>query len=179
MGLRAVAVAVYRVITSKKPVLIVKNEERSKSLKTLIKSVTDRVSTTLFGPEEKREGEGFTVTTEGDYKNDWKQFAGKEICMVEKETPVKNPGVDLMEETLENALGALAVRPTDRISRTVGRVVTSAEQLKARFELAKERGVPVKKAEVKQILKTTLRAKVERELLKHVLMIWGIDLDKK
>lgn len=174
MGLRAVAVALYRVMTSDNPVLVVQNEKRNESLEILIKATTKSVSTTLFGPEERREGPGFLVTTKEEYKENWKKFAGKEVCMVEQETTVKNPGVDLMEKTLNNALGTLAVTPIDRISRTIGRVVSTTEQIRARFE-GKEKG-EIDISNLKQTLKHTIGSKVERKLVKHVLEIWGIEV---
>lgn len=174
MGLRAVAVALYRVMTSDNVVLVVQNEKRATSLEILVKATTESVSTTLFGPEERREGAGFLVTTKEEYKENWKKFAGKEVCMVEQETTVKNPGVDLMEETLDNALGALAVTPIDRISRTVGRVVSTTEKLRVRFEGKEKEEIDV--SNVKQMLKHTIGSKVERKLVKHVLEIWGIEV---
>lgn len=177
MGLRGIAVALYRVITSEDPVLVVKNRKREESLESLVKSVTEKVSTTLFGPNEQREGSGFMITTEDEYKENWKKFAGKEICMVEEETTVKNPGVDLMEEALENALGTLAVSPIDRIRRVIGSVVTTTSQIRARFEIAEEKGEKVDKSEIRQILKTTLPNKASREFVKNVLKMWGKELD--
>lgn len=180
MGMRAVAVALYRIITTADSpedlVLVVENETRKKKLATLIKAITEPVSTTLFGSEEQRETLPFYTATEEEYKSDWERFAGKELCMVEKETTVTNPGVDLMENALKEALGTLALTPIDRLRRVVGSAVSSAIQIKAKIDVSNGNRKNGEKRMLQQILKTTLRNDVERNLVKRILEIWGIEV---
>ncbi|NIU85442.1 MAG: hypothetical protein GWN31_16855 [Candidatus Thorarchaeota archaeon] len=172
MGFRAVAVALYRVITSKNVVLIVETAQQTKNLEMLVGTVTKSLPAGFLGLILK-EDLPFIVTNVEEFKRNWTDFVGKEICMVEKETTVKNPGVDLMEQTLgdtlsfEVALGSKS--PSDnsirQIIQILRRITAAVKQSRINYagELPSE----------ENFSKQSLRTETERLLVKHISIMLG------
>lgn len=174
IGLRAVAVALYRVMTSENPVLVARNEERAKCLETLMGNLTEGVQARFLSSDAKKEEE-IPVISRKEYENNWQKYGGREICMVEEETTVKNPGVKKMMKILNDAQ-TTSNNFFDTLNRAIGRVVGAAEQIKVGMEVEEE--LPegeqlLKKYKVNGVLKHMLKKESERELVKHILILWG------
>lgn len=172
MGFRAVAVALYRVITSKNVVLIVETAQQAKNLEMLVGTVTKSLPADFLGLNLK-EDLPFIITSEEEFKRNWTDFVGKEICLVEKETTVKNPGVDLMEQTLgdilsfEVALGSKSPSdiPIRQIIQILRRITAAVKQSRINYagELTSE----------ENFSKQSLRTEKERLLVKHIFIMLG------
>lgn len=95
--------------------------------------------------------------------------------MVEEETTVKNPGVKQMAKILKEAQ-TTSDNFFDTLNRAIGRMIGAAEQIKVGMEIGDE--LPqgenlLRKYKVNEILKHMLKRKNERELVKHILILWG------
>ncbi|NIQ05344.1 MAG: hypothetical protein GWO20_06340 [Candidatus Korarchaeota archaeon] len=174
MGIRGVAVALYRVMSSEDPILVVKNEDWAKWLKILISGITEGVQARFLAPDAKKEDD-IQVISKKEYESKWQEYGGREICLVEEEKTVKNPGVELMEEILKDAQ-TTSNKFIDTINRAIGRMVGAAEQIKVGMELEEE--LPegkrlLEKFQVEKMLVHILKKENEQELVKHILILWG------
>lgn len=177
LGFKAVAVALYRVMTSEDPVLVVKNEKRVAALSRLTDAVTEGIQARFLAPQEKKEAD-VTIITENEYKTNWKQYAGREVCMVEEEVTVENPGVDLMVNTLQHAQDP-SVNLIDSLNRTIGRVTGAAQQVRFGMKRARKDGASLTSSDLDEILNQTLKREIERELVRHIIKLWGEKLKEK
>ncbi len=172
VGLRTVAVGLYRTITSKNPILILKDEQTAQLFKILLERLMkDGIHCVVYA--ETPTDPELNVLGEETYKQAWREFSGREICFVEEEQTVKNPGVDvLMELLVESQTKGYSKQQNvsdqfiDILHDTLYRITETASQTKDLMEELQK--APKRSARVKEVIKQNLKSKKEKDLVFHI-----------
>lgn len=183
LGLRTISVGLYRIMTTQDPILVLKDPQQAQLFKIIMDQLTSNTTFSASLPDTPLDSQ-LVVIGEKTYKQNWKKFSGRNICFVEEERTVKNPGVDLlMEMLLENyakAYSTQQILPTqflDVLHEKISRITETAVQIK---EVMEE--IPTedqKHPRMKKIMKQNLRSKKEKELVFHIFeLLKGISLDR-
>lgn len=182
MGFRPLAVSLYRFMTSKDPILVVKNESRAQWLESVMTSLTKDVNICFTG--ENTGDDDFTIISKEKYKEEWKNFSGEEICIVEDEATVKNPGVNLVMETLVkqhakqySSRNTLAEHFLTKVHKILLRISDVIEKINERVPLQTK--AKKKQRKIKKIVKRELEDEHERELVFHIFELRHDGFDEK
>lgn len=169
LGLRGVAIALYRIITSKNPVLVVEMEATKEPLGTLLEGVTNGIYSKIV---EETNTPPFETVKKATYKENFKEYSGREICFINKEKTVKNPGVEIVETLLKNAVN-LAVNPIKNLHETLERTLNTVEEVRRFIQEQEEKGGSYTMDELKEIIQNLTETSVEKKIVKHTLILWG------
>lgn len=162
LSLRGLSVALYRVITAEKPVLIVENKQQANDLGQFLHIITNRIYGSSY-----RLGERYRVDilVKDEYKKQWQQYGGRALCIVKEEQTVTNPGVNLLENVLQATI--------DEIYRTLEHIVQTLERIRTYARKRKKKNKQIDASYVGRIIKTFTETKQERKIIEHVFEIWG------
>lgn len=179
LGFRPIAVSLYRVITSHDPIVVVENEQQVNWFKVFLRDIQNSVNLSAFTDKEQQRN-GHHVVSMKTYKAKWQEFAGKEICLVLDEQATKNPGVDLMMETLikKHARDVLKQYEEDtsshyltEIKQILQRVMKAVRKIHEKARSQKISDTKLKESEAVSILNTYLDKEIEKNLGFHLTQI--------
>lgn len=182
LGVRTIAVGLFRILTSRNPILILENEQQAQYYKIVMERfIQDAL---LMAPSASDSTPKLTVLSKDSYKRNWRKFSGKEICFVKEERTVKNPGVDLLMEILveEHAKGFLTEKDSteqvlEMIHEKIDRITTTVIQIRKIIE-----DIPKgqqRRGQMKKIMQQHLKSKKEKELVFHIFeLLQGISLER-
>lgn len=176
LGFRPIAVSLYRVITSSDPIVVVENEQQTEWFKVFLHDIQDSVNLSVIRSREQQR-HTYQVVSMKTYKAKWQEFAGREICLVKEEQAAKNPGVDLMMETLikEHARDVLRQYEQDtsshyliEIKQTLKRVMRAVRKIFERAYSTETRVSELEESEIIRILNDHLEKEIEKNLGFHL-----------
>lgn len=157
MDRRTIAVAIFRAITSHNPTLVVRNKTRAENLRIFLQAIIPASSDgSVEIPGQ------FTVLSKKKYKEHWKAAGGRELCLVENEVTVKNPGVEVLEDLLSILL-SFSSNPVKHIKDVIIRELNTAKIIKNQEK---------NDADIGHLSQRRLNNEIERRLLKYLLQMW-------
>lgn len=162
LSLRGLSVALYRIITADKPVLIVESKQQANDLGQFLHMIINRVYDPAYKLGDKY---GVDILFKEEYKQQWKKYGGRALCIVEEEKTVSNPGVDLLEKVLQASI--------NEIYQTLEHIVLTLERIRTYARKRREEHKQIDVSYVGDIIENFTENKQERKIIEHVYQIWG------
>lgn len=174
VGFKPLAVGLYRIMTSNNPVLVLEDERMAHLFEVVIKKLIIEDDVHFMSPNAGK-NPALAIINRNPYKENWKKYSGREICIVEEEATVKNPGVTLLMDTLlkSHAKAYKNHQDTsgeflDSIHQKIHRITTTVNQTK---EIMHNKSLTrnERKKQLKTIFQQELASEQEKKLVFHIL----------
>ncbi|NIQ04818.1 MAG: hypothetical protein GWO20_03510 [Candidatus Korarchaeota archaeon] len=174
VGFKPLTVGLYRIMTSNNPVLVLEDERMAQLFEVVIKKLIIEDDVHFMSPNAAK-NPALAIIDRDSYKENWKKYSGREICIVKEEATVKNPGVTLLMDTLLKSHAKpyknhqdISGEFLDSIHQKIHRVTTTVNQIKEIMHnkslLKKER-----KKQLKTRFQQELASEQEKKLVFHIL----------
>lgn len=174
MEFRTFTVAIFRLMTSKKPVLILETEKKAKLLKKLLPFLVEKSSLCTFNPKFSP-----PILSRREYKKHWKVYSGYEICFVEEETTVINPGISILIDILQESSHGRDVDDSsekfppsfEKLRQKICRITHATAKIRNKVVEKKEKGQHIGIEELQKIFKENLHSELEKMLVFHIFKL--------
>lgn len=174
LDFRTFVVAIFRLMTSKKPVLIFETREKAKLLKKVLPFLVEETNLCILSPEFSP-----LILSRAEYKKHWKEYSGYEICFVEEETTVMNPGISILITILQDPPHESSVGESSegypssfkKLRQKICRITHTTTQIRNKVAKEKAKGEQISIGQVQEIFKENLHNTFEKMLVFHIFKL--------